>query len=383
MADGHIDKSDLIRGAAGSNRMLTDWQELWWLGLSDAEQRAAIAALPALELRHHAVITPAQPGDIRRSVSVGPAGEVIASWLSPADLAALSPTTMERRPANARLAYMATRPVTLRVARYTPQPTITRITGQRMEYYAKALPLPQGRTLVIGAKSNWWKDTPSETAVYDDDGSVLAEGSLGDGWNHVLTTADGHIWVGYHDEGIVAGRLDDSRLGGSGLVRFTQDLRPDWQHWDRASEPSTPPIYDCYALNVDGDTVWTCYYSDFPIARIQAGVCTSWRNDVFGAHALAVGGDRVALCGGYGPADDRLVVGTLGDRRMHVNNEYRLVLPTGQPMPSNAQVFGRGPDLHVVTDTDWYRLGLDDIRSGWRSAKLGAKRSVPGKDGCT
>ncbi|MEV2218276.1 hypothetical protein AB0E01_00170 [Nocardia vinacea] len=246
-----------------------------------------------------------------------------------------------------------------------------------MGYYSKALPLPQGRTLVTGAKTNWWKDTPSVSAVYDGDGSVLAEGSLGEGWNHVLTTTDGHIWVGYHDEGIFRWSPDYSPgLGGSGLVRFTQDLRPDWQYWDRASEPNLPPIYDCYALNVDGDTVWTCYYSDFPIVRIQDGVCTSWRNDVFGARTLAVGGDRVALYGGYGPADDRLVVGILGDRRMHVTNEYRLVLPAGQPIPSNPQVFGRGPDLHVVTDTDWYRLGLDDIGSGWRSARLGARRST-------
>jgi hypothetical protein len=37
------------------------------------------------------------------------------------------------------------------------------------------------------------------------------------------------------------------------------------------------------------------------------------------------------------------------------------VLPNGDPLPKYTQVIGRGPDLHVLSGNDWYRLGLRDI----------------------
>ncbi|MCX5323057.1 hypothetical protein ACFVY1_22830 [Streptomyces sp. NPDC058293] len=88
---------------------------------------------------------------------------------------------------------------------------------------------------------------------------------------------------------------------------------------------------------------------------------TSWRNSVAGATALAVKDSRVALLGGYGPHHDRLSVGTLDSEDLSITDEYRIVLPNGRPLPKHTQMIGRGPDLHVLSDNDWYRLGLEDI----------------------
>ncbi len=88
---------------------------------------------------------------------------------------------------------------------------------------------------------------------------------------------------------------------------------------------------------------------------------TSWRNGVAGATALAVKDARVALLGGYGPHHDRLSVGTLDSADLRVTDEYRIVLPDVRPLPKRTQVIGRGPDLHVLSGDDWYRLGLEDI----------------------
>ena len=92
------------------------------------------------------------------------------------------------------------------------------------------------------------------------------------------------------------------------------------------------PIDDCYALNVDGDCAWACYYSDFPVVLIRGDRVTGWHNDVQGAKALAVAESRVALFGGYGPDYDRLAVTALDGDRARPAGEYRIVLPDGEEL---------------------------------------------------
>lgn len=77
-----------------------------------------------------------------------------------------------------------------------------------------------------------------------------------------------------------------------------------------------------------------------------------------------MGNSRVALYGGYGPDHDRLVTGVLDGDRFHVTGEHRLVQPDGQPLPAATQVFGRGPDLHLLTEDTWWRLALEDVPTG-------------------
>jgi hypothetical protein len=127
----------------------------------------------------------------------------------------------------------------------------------------------------------------------------------------VRVSTSGHIWVAYFDEGVYGNRdwgdPGPCPIGASGLVRFTSDLEPDWHYPDQADHP-WGAISDCYALNLDGDTAWACYSTDFPVVRIQDGTVTGWHNTIFyGSRALAVADTTVALYGGNGPNHDVLV----------------------------------------------------------------------------
>ncbi|MDL4773140.1 MULTISPECIES: hypothetical protein [Thermomonosporaceae] len=227
-------------------------------------------------------------------------------------------------------------------------------------------PLPNGRVLAVGARARWRRDGPDRNAIiYSADGTTLAAETLGDGIQHVFTTGTGHVWVGYFDEGVYGNRGwgepgSQEPIGSCGLTRFSPDLKADWRFPSHVDNP-WGAISDCYALNVDADTAWTCYYTGFPIIRIHDGTLTSWHGDGTAAKALITDGSRIALYGGYNTDRDRLFAGQLADGRMRGTGEYRVVLPDGQKLPSDALVIGRGPDLHILTDADCYRLDLSDI----------------------
>lgn len=341
---------------------MNDWQEQQ--RQRDEIRRAAVMALPTLKVRHHAVITAAQHGDVRVSASVGPDGEVIALWSTAEDQPALMSTTTQ--PGWATFPDpRAPRPVTARVTVHAPEPiSVTTISGLPLAH-PTLQPLPHGRILVVGARARWRPEGPDRNAIiYDADGGVLAEETLGDGIEHVFTTSAGHVWVGYFDEGVYGnygwgGPEAPPPLGACGLARFSPDLQPNWRY-PSSVDNAWGAISDCYALNVDGDTAWTSYYTDFPIVRVHDGVLTGWNNDVR-ANALAVGDSRVALYGGSRPDHDRLAVGSISGERLHITCEYRVVLPDGRRLPDKTHVVGRGPDLHILTDNDWYRLNLHDI----------------------
>ncbi|OXM49493.1 hypothetical protein [Amycolatopsis alba] len=258
------------------------------------------------------------------------------------------------------------RPVAARVTVHAPDIAVTARIPALSATYASVQPLPDGQVLVVSPRCRWRPEGPERNAtVYDFTGAVLLEGTLGDGIGHVRTTGRGEIWVGYFDEGVYGnfgwGETESPPpLGASGLTRFSAAMTSEW-HFPAHGENDWSPIDDCYALNVDGDTVWACYYSDFPIVRIHNDTVTAWHNDVRGAKAIAADGSRIALYGGYGSDRNRLVAGVLSGDRLHVTGEYRLVQPGGEPLPAGVQVVGRGPDLHILVGDEWLRLGLEDI----------------------
>ncbi|MFD4708340.1 hypothetical protein ACFWN5_01390 [Streptomyces sp. NPDC058430] len=330
----------------------------------DKESRAAMLRLPTLELRHHAVIA-GEAGEKQVAASVGPDGQVIALWSKARDLLGLSATTTSAGGATFPEP-RATQAVDTHVSVHAPHRTASvELPGLKLAHVT-VQPLPGDRVLVVGARARWRPEGADRNAiVYDADGHMVAEATLGDGVSHVFATHTGDIWVGYFDEGVY-GNLGwgnpgtPAPIGEYGLIRFSSDLETQWRFPSHTSEP-WGAISDCYALNIDGDTAWACYYTDFPIVRVRDDVVTSWRNSVAGATALAVKDARVALLGGYGPHHDRLSVGTLDSEDLRVTDEYRIVLPDGRPLPKRAQMIGRGPDLHVLSGDDWYRLGLEDI----------------------
>jgi hypothetical protein len=259
----------------------------------------------------------------------------------------------------------APRPVTARVTVHAPEPvSVTFITGLGLAHFT-VQPLPGDRILLAGARSRWRREDPDRNAIiYDADGHVLAEEVLGDGTEHVLADSTGHVWAGYFDEGVYGnygwgGAGGPPPLGACGLARFSPELQPDWRY--PSADSPFGDISDCYALNVDHATAWTCYYTEFPIVCIRDGIVVGWRNDITGASALAVSGSRVALYGGYGLDRDRLAVGQLRDDHFQLTGEYRLVLPGGAALPAGTRVLGRGPCLHFLTDGNWYQLTMNDV----------------------
>jgi len=231
-------------------------------------------------------------------------------------------------------------------------------------------PLPSGRFLIVGARSRWRPDGPDRNAViYDGDGRVVAQAVLGDGIEHAFAASDGHVWVGYFDEGVYGnfgwGRPGgDPPVGACGLARFSPGLRRDWQYPSHVDQP-WGAISDCYALNVTDTDVWACYYTGWPVVRIRDGAVTSGSPRPGGPRRPG-GPVRRAR-----PDQDRLVTGQLTADGVQVTGEYRVVLPGGRPIPARTQVIGRGACLHFLTADSWYRLALTDIPASPGAAGLG------------
>ncbi|MEV6866947.1 hypothetical protein AB0M44_38895 [Streptosporangium subroseum] len=225
-------------------------------------------------------------------------------------------------------------------------------------------PLPEGGVLLVGSRCRW-RDGAAESnaAIYDADGELVRVGVLGDGIEDVQTTSSGEIWASYFDEGVYGnfgwgGPGSPEPIGSPGLIRFTSDFGIAWSY---PYDDRFGGISDCYALNVTAEEAWACYYTDFPIVRVQAGVVAGWSTEVRGARALVVADDRVVLVGGYGEDRHRVVAGTIGGEAFSPDHLARLVMPDGRPVPSEAGILGRGSELHVVVGHSWLKLDFEDL----------------------
>lgn len=294
------------------------------------------------QVRRHGQLKPAVPGDVLVSVSVGPAGEAITVWATPADRQALLARDGTARPTPAR-------PVAARVCTHgADTDAVVAITALGMAF-CQPQPLPGGRVLMVAARGG-------TAVVFDADGQPVHQGNLGDGIEHVRTTPAGQVWVGYFDEGVYG----NDPVAHHGIVRFTDDLQPDWTY---PFDSGFGPVDDCYALTIDGETAWSCYYNSFSIVRLADEAVTGWHNHhVQGATTLIVDRDVCALVGGYKTAPGATVIGRLADGQFEPGGERLLTLPDGQPLPPGTRLASRGPDLHLFIGTTWYRLSLDDLR---------------------
>ncbi|HET6738524.1 MAG TPA: hypothetical protein VFH76_06310 [Kribbella sp.] len=294
------------------------------------------------------------------AVSVGAVGEAAALWARAADAPQFH--GRETGPGGAgfpvdRLA----RPLPARATIHAPDlEQEIEIAGLSLTF-PMVQPMPGGGFLVVGPRARRGQDgTPPNAILYDAGGRPVRHGLFGDGIQHVLATPSGAVWVGYFDEGVFGNYgwgsgTGTEPIGASGLVRFTPQLEAEPDVFDL-------DIADCYALNVEGEAAWTCYYTDFPLVELRGTAVRSWGNTVQGAKAVAIRGDAVAFYGGYGDDADRLVVGRLADGYVQVEREYQVVRPDGGSMVG-AEVVGRGPTLHFFVGPDWYRLDPAELLS--------------------
>jgi hypothetical protein len=130
--------------------------------------------------------------------------------------------------------------------------------------------------------------------ICDQSGNTLRTLDLGDASEHLQTTSDGHIWVGYFDEGVY-GR----GIGSAGLICFDSSGTPVFKYAEFAEQHGLPFIDDCYTLNVVGSAVWLSYYTDFPLVCLRDFKLERvWEN--LGANrAIAIRADRLLVFPAY------------------------------------------------------------------------------------
>jgi hypothetical protein len=146
-------------------------------------------------------------------------------------------------------------------------------------------------------------------------------------------------------------------MGAAGLICFDATGRPAWEFTPPAGFDS---ICDCYALNVAGNAVWACYYTEFPLVKVDSEKqVQGWKNAVRGASALAVDGRRVLLWGGYGGSRTRAVIQDIGREALGNPRELAISLPPGFEL-AGASVIGRGSMQHAFVQSTWFTF---DMRS--------------------
>ncbi len=261
-------------------------------------------------------------------------------------------------------------PKTHTEAKYSSLLTISGSSGSREIYlsdmtaaFPKIETLPENKILIVGSRCRRNQDGTHElnAQIYSSHGIKEQEFLLGDGIRHVQSDAKGNIWVGYFDEGVYGNfgwQYSGGPFGAAGLSCFS----PSGQKmWDFEPPEGYEAISDCYALNVTKEGVWAYYYTDFPIALIDSewGV-RCWRVDSPGARTFAAGDGKVLLYGGY---EDRRTACTflkLGNVDSRITSEISLVLPSVVNL-SKANVIGRGKELHVFHNDDWYVFSIDSL----------------------
>lgn len=215
--------------------------------------------------------------------------------------------------------------------------------------YPKIDRFPDGSWLVAGSRAIGGKKNALTLAS---NGTETGAFHLGDGINHVRCASDGTIWVGYFDEGVFG-----NSIGTGGIVQFDPEGEPIWVYNDSIRNEQSF-VDDCYALNLSGNTLWACFYSDFPIVRIEGGKKQLWSNNLSGAKALAVDRNLVILAGGYGGDANKMSLLQLGQAEAKVLGSYNC-----ETIVNADLLAGRSTFIHVVKNNEWVRIGVSDVKA--------------------
>lgn len=208
---------------------------------------------------------------------------------------------------------------------------------------------PDGRWLVASSRARLGEHNGS---IVEPDGRVSATLPLGDAIEHLRCASDGSIWIGYFDEGTFG-----ADLGAGGIAHLNAQGELLWS-FNEGKKVGDPLVFDCYALTLDRDEMWSCFYNDFPIVRVADARETIWANTaIAGAKALAVDGSFVLLAGGYGPDATRLALLKLADGEARLLGSYEL-----PELENAALISGRSSVIHVVSNGTWTRISVQEAR---------------------
>lgn len=231
-------------------------------------------------------------------------------------------------------------------------------------------PLGGERVLAVGARCRRAPDGTADrnAAVYSraDSSKPVRELTLGDGIQHVQTTASGRIWVGYFDEGIFGnygwGSVEGAEpMGASGLVCFGERGERRFEY--DAAAAGTDSICDCYALNVPSDEeAWLSFYTDFPLVRLRRDAApTVWPQELSAPQAFAVAPGWVLFAGGY-KKDEPCTLASLENqpRRMQGRARLQFTRPDGNAWCAE-RYEARGPYLYGLQGTEIFRVDVREV----------------------
>ncbi|MEU4221271.1 hypothetical protein [Actinoplanes sp. NPDC026623] len=295
-------------------------------------RRQEVLTLPVAPLRRHGFVTPGRPGAMDpgpEAIGVGPDGTALAVWRH------------REAPNRKRVTWHVEGGP--RVVASVEVETDLRVSFVQ--------PLPEGRVLLAAARAGHGE---ANAEVWTGAGGLERRAHLGDAIEHLLTTPSGSVWAGYFDEA-----MGGSGPEGHGLARFGSDLTTEWLY---PPDAGLPAIFDCYSLNVAGETAYFCPYTNFHIVSVAGEKVTDWGpSPQRSAHNLLRRGPDVALLTGPGVEYDVATMLRIGrDGQIQRGGRCRVVLPDGIEA-LGLRYTCRGDELHAFTRSAWYRIDLDSL----------------------
>ncbi|GGE71499.1 hypothetical protein [Priestia taiwanensis] len=196
----------------------------------------------------------------------------------------------------------------------------------------------------------WGEEGEDNRAVIvNEKGEKISEFDVGEGIADCQVDKDDIIWISYVDEGVFSGHT----LTQDGIIAFNKDGEVVFQKYGQfVDEGIVRPINDCYAMNVTNDSVWLCYYSDFPLVQLKDGkIHRQWDVEPYieRPHDFAVGEDKVLFC-----SSNKLEVYSLTDNGVFSAipyNEYDEEIQFHH-------CFGRGSILYLQTEEALYCIDV-------------------------
>jgi hypothetical protein len=197
-----------------------------------------------------------------------------------------------------------------------------------------------------------YKGVTNTGHIWSSDGAFVGQIPLGQGIEHVQTSAHSEVWVGYNDEGIFSAAqpgLACFDRTGKRIFSFEDSFPAD-------GKKDVPPVHDCYALNVSSENeVWAYYYSAFPLVRlVDKKLAGIWpRVPGLGAHAIAIGERSVLFAGDYG-------VRTAITRYFPESGRSEMAHAIGDGSPLDCtRAIGRADRLYLVANSAVWLLRAD------------------------
>jgi hypothetical protein len=208
--------------------------------------------------------------------------------------------------------------------------------------------------LLVGSRSfrRGADDFDLNAHLFDAHGHYRKSFLLNDGVQDVQVTASGTIWTSYFDEGVFGNFGWREPVGAAGLIEWTSDGKRLYEFVPPAGLES---IADCYALNVESDSVaWCYYYTDFALVRIHNRVAESyWKMPISGSHCFAISGSHALFGGDYDNRNRYSVFRIAPGERPVLLKQF--VLELGGPSP-RVRAAGRGDTIWLLAESRLYGL---------------------------